>query len=53
MKKDIHYQYWLLLIPYYNEKWLQGISYEALLKEYKTNENNSGNTTRNKSSYSS
>jgi hypothetical protein len=35
MSKDIHYEFWLLTIPYYCEKWLGGDCYEKLLKEYK------------------
>ena len=35
MNKDIHYEFWLLTIPYYCEKWLEGACYEKLLKEYK------------------
>lgn len=33
--KDIHYQFWLLMIPYYCDKWMKGISYDDLMEEYK------------------
>ena len=39
MNKDIHYQYWLLMIPYYAEKWGNGVDYDELMKEYKLKQN--------------
>jgi len=39
MSKDIHYEFWLLMIPYYCEKWLNGVGYDELMKEYKLNQN--------------
>lgn len=38
-EKDIHYEFWLLMNPYYCNKWLEGIDYNDLLKEYKVNKN--------------
>ena len=42
MHKDIYYKFWLLMIPYYCEKWLKGDCYEELMKEYKLNTNKVG-----------
>ena len=39
MSKDIHYEYWLLMIPYYCDKWLNGVDYDELMEEYKLNQN--------------
>lgn len=33
MSKEIHYEFWLLMIPYYCEKWLNGVDYDELMKE--------------------
>ena len=42
MRKDIHYNFWLLMVPCYCEKWLEGTCYEELIKEYKLNTNKEG-----------
>ena len=39
MSKEIHYEFWLLTIPYYCEKWLNGVDYDELMEEYKSNQN--------------
>jgi hypothetical protein len=38
--KDIHYQFWLLMIPYYCDKWSKGVSYDDLMDGYKSNQTN-------------
>ena len=35
MSRDIHYDFWLLMIPSYCEKWIGGACYDELMKEYK------------------
>ena len=42
-QKDIHSQFWLLMIPYYCNKWCKGVSYDDLMKEYKENQINKQN----------
>ena len=32
--KDVHYEFWLLMIPYYCDRWMQGVSYDDLMAEY-------------------
>lgn len=39
MSKEIHYDFWLLMIPYYCKKWANGVDYDELMKEYKLNQN--------------
>ena len=42
VREDVYHKFWLLMIPYYCEKWLEGNCYDELMKEHKLNTNDDG-----------